>query len=159
MRIRCGFQDGVDIAAARAAKLVGLETEGCMAAGWRTESGPHPEYADLYGATVIASAAYRERTFENVRSSAATWIIAEDFRSPGTRLTLSCCRRLGRPRLDIPITSGGIIAEPDRTQALGFLLLRQPSVLNIAGNRSRHLEEPVQEFLVQVFTDWRRLTA
>lgn len=49
-RIWSGGQTGVDQAAWRAARAVGWPTAGFMPRGFRTEEGPRPEFADLYGA-------------------------------------------------------------------------------------------------------------
>ena len=49
-KIISGFQTGADIGGILAAKRLGLETGGTMPKGFRTEDGPRPEFAELYGA-------------------------------------------------------------------------------------------------------------
>ncbi len=48
MKIISGGQNGTDIAALEAAKMLGFLTSGCMPKGWKTLDGPKPEYQELY---------------------------------------------------------------------------------------------------------------
>ena len=48
LEIWSGGNDGVDIAALRAAKNLGIKTGGWIPKGFRTSSFDHPEYEKLY---------------------------------------------------------------------------------------------------------------
>ena len=49
IQVTSGGQTGVDAAALRVAKSLGIPTGGWMTKGWKTLDGPRPEYAALYG--------------------------------------------------------------------------------------------------------------
>ena len=62
LKIISGRQTGVDIAALRAAKCMGLQTGGWMPMGFRTLDGPHPEYAEEFGMFAHRASNYSART-------------------------------------------------------------------------------------------------
>jgi hypothetical protein len=64
-----GGQSGADQAGWRAAEACGIATGGWMPAGFLTEDGPRPEFAELYGALEMPTDSYPERTLQNVRDS------------------------------------------------------------------------------------------
>ncbi len=104
MKIICGFQDGTDIAGARAARASGLETGGWMPPRFMASSGSHSEYAGLYGAKALDpepyldlwgeidkegwKRAYRQRTVLNVEMSLGVAWFGNPW-SPGGRLTVN----------------------------------------------------------------------
>lgn len=71
-KVISGGQTGVDIAALRAAKRLGIPTGGTMPAGWRTLDGPKPEWAAEFGFIAHASDAYPPRTFANAKAGDVT---------------------------------------------------------------------------------------
>ncbi|APW61627.1 YpsA SLOG family protein [Paludisphaera borealis] len=75
LKILSGGQSGVDQAALRAAKRLGLATGGAMPQGWLTEDGPRPEFAAMYGMVEAPTPGYPARTFRNARDAVMTqWI-------------------------------------------------------------------------------------
>jgi hypothetical protein len=130
----CGFQDGADIGGIRAAKATGLQVGGWIARGWLTESGPHPEYADLYGAKECPTPGYPQRTRRNIRDSDATIVFARFPNSPGTRLTIDTAYEMERPSVVVKVILGVIPIERPTAMA-GWLRERGVKVVNIAGNR------------------------
>jgi hypothetical protein len=153
-RVLSGGQTGADQAGWRAAQAAGLATGGHMPPGFLTEAGPHPEFAERYGAVELRECGrrlspaegYRLRTWLNVRESDATlWF--GDPASRGGRATLRACHEV-RKRLMV-------ISPGDRPSAvvawLGVHLIRS---LNVAGNRESTapgLGERVEAFLARVF--------
>jgi hypothetical protein len=65
-KIITGGQTGADQTGVRSAKAFGIPTGGFMPLGFRTEDGPRPEFAELYGAVVTATDNYCVRTEANV---------------------------------------------------------------------------------------------
>jgi hypothetical protein len=146
-RIVSGGQTGADQAGWRAAKALGIASGGWMPRGFRTEAGPRPEFAEMYGAVEMPTADYAERTRRNVADSTATvWFGDPD--SPGGRTTLRACARIGQPtylvieRLTWP------------SDVAAWIEAEEVRVLNIAGNRessSPGIGERAYRFLVSVF--------
>lgn len=89
-KIISGGQSGADIAGWRAAKRFGLATAGWMPRRFLTETGPRPEFAELYGAKETESPGYPERTRRNLRlAELLLWF--GDPESRGGKLTLREC--------------------------------------------------------------------
>lgn len=153
-KVISGGQTGVDIAALRAAKAVGLETGGWMPKGWRTEAGPRPEYAEMYGIQETSSPVYPVRTRWNVRDSHITLIIGTNLYSSGLSITKAFCRSLDRDYREYLWEEHN----PANIAALWILdcsrILKSYNhdlVLNVAGNRYPELEEPVEHWLTGIF--------
>jgi putative molybdenum carrier protein len=90
-RVISGGQTGADQAGWKAAQTTGIPTGGAMPRGFRTEEGPRPEFAELYGAHELGTDSYPARTDANVHDSDGTlWFGHTD--SPGGRQTLQACR-------------------------------------------------------------------
>jgi hypothetical protein len=126
-------QTGADRAAWRAAKAFGVPTGGWMPGGFLAEDGPHPEFAQRYGAAELPTDSDSARTERNVRDSDATLWFGETTTSVA-QATVGACHGCGKPCL--PVYPGAAF-EP----------------LNVAGNREG--EEPgigdrVERFLGQV---------
>jgi hypothetical protein len=86
-KVITGGQTGADQAAWRAAKAFGIPTGGAMPLGFKTEDGPRPEFAEMYGAVEMPTTSYASRTRQNVKDSDATlWLGETD--SPGAKATL-----------------------------------------------------------------------
>ena len=141
-----GGQTGVDAAALRAARRLGLQTGGWAPRGWRTLDGPAPWLAD-YGLREHASDKYPPRTEANVRMADVTVRVARSFSTSGERCTLAAILKWRKLYLDIPV-AGGAIA-PDCAGKLRDFL-RGRGVVNFAGNSeetSPGIGAVVEEFL------------
>jgi len=146
MKIISGGQTGVDRGALKAAKAAGLPTGGWMPCGWLDEDGQHPEFAELYGLQEHESADYLARTRRNIETADATLILAGKIHSPGTRLTVQICERLGKPFA---------VFDPATVMVQSVLeWIPDAQVLNVAGNReskSPGIEQWAERFLGEVF--------
>ena len=142
-RVITGGQTGADQGALRAARDLGVQTGGWAPAEWRTETGPAPWLADFD--LTEHGEGYAGRTTANVEEADVVLIIGVD--SPGSRLTESEARRLGRPCVWIGWTDGmwlsnvgGPRVEVSYDIAFGrilnFLRDHEPQVLMVAGNRA-----------------------
>jgi hypothetical protein len=100
-KIISGGQTGADIGGILAAVDKGIATGGCMPNGWKTQDGPKPEYAALYGMKEHASSYYPPRTFENARDSDATIRIACDLNSSGEKCTLKAIKQYNKIHFDV----------------------------------------------------------
>jgi hypothetical protein len=151
LRIISGGQSGVDAAALRAAKRLGIETGGAMPLGWSTEDGPRPEYATLYGMTEADSPDYDVRTRINAEAGDMTlWLGPAASIDCGP--TKSACEAAGKPYL--------LIRDLSPASALlqaGYVARRlmygapEGIVLNIAGNRESRdpgIGEKAEAFLL-----------
>lgn len=147
-KVISGGQTGVDIAALRAAKALGIPTGGTMPKGWRTHDGPRPEYAKLYGMVEHPSTDYRDRTFKNVMDADVTIRIALDFMTTGERCTSKAIALYGAWHHDIKIIDQGtadhLYAVPDGEIIDASNWLRaecarrwRAVVVNFAGNSNR----------------------
>ncbi len=141
-KVVSGAQTGVDIAALRAARSLGIPTGGTMPRGWRTLDGPRPGYAALYGAVEHWSPKYTWRTLVNVEVADLTVLVAVDFGSPGSLCTMKAIEQTKRPWVDIilradmtPNAYSMLDAEREVQRIAGRL--RRPIVLNVAGNSER----------------------
>lgn len=123
-KIISGGQSGVDIAALKAAKALGIETGGWMPFGFKTENGKKKDYASLYGVKQTKETDYQARTLLNIRDSDGT-IIFGNLKSPGTALTLGLCKKHEKPYL----------YNPDFDQFKEWVELYNIETLNVAGNR------------------------
>ena len=127
-----GFQNGADIAAIIAAKMYNIPTGGYMPLGYITESGPRPEYAQLYGAKEHFSPKYSGRTFLNCEKSDGTIIMATDFNSPGTKLTFTAIHQYKKPSININMSSD--IGIP-YSEVIDWIEKYNIKIINVAGNR------------------------
>lgn len=127
-----GGQTGVDQAAWRAARTVGLATAGLMPKGFKTEQGPRPDFAHHYNATEHPSPDYPPRTRANVQTSHATLIVVPSGgqKSPGTQLTIRTCEeQLAKYRV-VHLW----LSEVEPTVA--WIIENDIRILNVAGPRS-----------------------
>lgn len=126
-----GGQSGADQAGWRAAKAAGIPTGGFMPRGFKTEDGPRPEFAELYGAKEMPTADYGLRTDANVRE--ADWVVwFGNQNSRGGRRTIRAAELYGpgwfgvdSPE-DLCVDPGGIAR---------CLLKHKCRKLMVAGNR------------------------
>jgi hypothetical protein len=100
-----------------------------MPRGYRTEDGPRPEFAELYGAREHESPEYPPRTLANASWADATlWFGEGDSRGFGC--TLKACRSARKPIIVI----NNLYAIVPRVVVT--LIEREAyHILNIAGNR------------------------
>ena len=131
MKIISGGQTGADQAGVDAAKFYNLETGGWMPHGWTTLNGSKPEYAELYGMQEHKSVGYPPRTKQNVFDSDGTLIIAGNFSSPGTKLTINATSLFKKPVYTSDFNN------PTANEAENihqWIIEKNIKILNIAGN-------------------------
>lgn len=159
-RIISGGQDGVDVAALRAAKSVGLATGGWMPKGFKTQSGCRPEYRELYRMRETASASYTARTFDNAAwPDSATLLLGPDASSPGMRCTMQATVKAGcfSYQCWLPTLPSGDIEPLGRNSTLRLIdsIVRWlhsadsfgVTTINVAGNRGSRFEVTAQEWV------------
>ena len=140
-----GGQTGADQAGVRAAKVHGLPTGGHMPPGFKTEGGPRPEFAGLFG-MVETPGDYPERTRENVQVSDGTIRFAANWKSPGEQCTLKAIREFQKPSIDVDIH------EPIPVErVIAWIGENNIRVLNVAGN-AQPAGTKTQSYLVTRFT-------
>jgi hypothetical protein len=146
-KIISGGQTGADQAGWRAARVFGIATGGWMPRGFLTEDGPHPEFAEQYGAAEMPTGSYPARTEQNVQDSDGTLWFGETT-TAGAQATIGAAHKLRKPCL---LIYPGASFEP--AHAVAWITENSIRTLNVAGNRES--EEPgigdrVEEFLGQV---------
>lgn len=152
-RVISGGQAGVDRAAWRAAKALGIPTGGLMPPGFLAEDGRHPEFADLYGASELTMCgvwnpadAYRMRTFLNVREADLTLWLGEAKSRGGTATYRAFREKVGDDGRDpgVLYVREGWIAVPrdcvhtgwrDEESVAATIRGMPHEVINVAGNR------------------------
>ncbi len=146
-KIISGGQSGADQAGWRAARTFGVLSGGWMPRGFLTEEGPHPEFADQYGATELPADSVRDRTEQNVLAADATlWFgVTTTLRA---QETVGACHRFAKPCM--PVYPG---ASFEPCQVATWIAENKFGTLNVAGNREQ--EEPgigdrVERFLGEV---------
>jgi hypothetical protein len=131
-RIVSGGQTGVDRAALDVAFALGLERGGWCPAGRLAEDGPIP---NQYPLQETPSADPAERTIRNVRDADATLVLVQGPPKRGTLLSIREAERLRAPHLVVDVH-----APDSREQIRDWLILWQPTVLNVAGPRESESE-------------------
>ena len=137
-----GGQSGVDLAALRAAKMLGFATGGLMPYGWLTLDGPRPEYATEFGMFKCRLRGYPARTSANVGDSDFTLRIAKNFISAGEKCTLKAIHVHKKPHADILISSAWSYDPGEVDVAVAAIKVCREHighgvVLNVAGNSER----------------------
>lgn len=130
-KVISGGQTGVDQAALKAARDVGLTTGGYAPKNFKTEVGYSPWLAEAYGMVECSSEDYMQRTRRNVNKSDATLILCMDQDSPGTKATILHCKNVKMPYYIIDLSLNVV----DVYDVLGWLKLHNVQTLNVAGNR------------------------
>lgn len=128
-KVISGGQTGAEQAGWRAARAFGVATGGWMSNGFATGDGPHPEFAELYGAGESPSDDEQARINCNVKDSDATLWFGETT-TWGAQATVGACQRLGKPCLPVHPDAS---FEPDHITA--WIVENQIQTLNVAGNR------------------------
>jgi hypothetical protein len=101
-KIISGGQTGADQAGLLAGKDLKIKTGGTAPRGWITDDGPYPKLK-LLGLEEGPEdpRVYPKRTILNVQNSDGTVWFGRST-SPGGRLTLGTCRRMGKPYIENP---------------------------------------------------------
>lgn len=149
-----GGQTGVDQAALRAAKRIGLPTSGWMPKGWKTTEGPRPEFASTYNMLEHDKPDYPPRTAANAKWGDATLRIATNFHSPGEKLTFNCVRKYSKPLLDLDPAKF-----PDPRTVAEWIISNRVGHLNVAGNSEKTspgIGAVAEEYLMQVFEAYKK---
>jgi hypothetical protein len=126
-----GGQTGVDRAALDAAIASGLACGGSVPAGREAEDGPIPLH--YQGLTETGSADPAVRTRLNVERSDATLVLTFGETAGGTRLTVETAREIGKPVIEIDISSDDPLREIERVRE--WLSGHVVETLNVAGPR------------------------
>ena len=146
-KIISGGQSVADQAGWRAARTFGISSGGWMPKGFLTEDGPHPEFADQYGAAELTAESDTARTQRNVQDSDATLWFGVTTTSRAQE-TVGACQRFAKPCM--PVYPG---ASFEPCQVAAWITENRIGTLNVAGNREG--EEPgigdrVERFLGEV---------
>jgi hypothetical protein len=153
--ILSGGRSGAERAAWRAARAFGVATGGWMPAGFGSDDGPHPEFAELYSASDLPTDG-DDPAYRNVQESDGTlWIGATT--TSAAQVTVRACQELGRTCL--PIDPGAAFG-PSHVAA--WILEQKIRVLNVAGNREPEepgIGERVERLLGQVLRQLGHRTA
>ena len=146
MHVISGGQTGVDLAALRVAQCLGLKTGGTAPFGFKTTAGPRPQLKTTFRLEE-GRGGYSDRTRKNVERSQATLILAYNFESSGTQLTIAACKASQRPffQVNLPSPAQGSIqlGSPQVLDAVNFVSAQASScgsesfILNVAGNSSQ----------------------
>ena len=126
-KIISGGQTGADQGGLEAGLMLSIETGGTAPPRFMTEDGPRRELLEKCYRLREGQpdpTTYRKRTIKNVQDSDGTvWFGREA--SPGGRLTLGTCGKLGRP----------FITNPSVMELRWWIEANKIAVLNVAGNR------------------------
>ena len=145
-----GAQTGADQGGLDAARILGIPQAGFCPKGRKSDEGPIP---NRYFLIETLSEDYPQRTKLNIEHSDATIILGYNLSSPGTRLTINHCKRLGKPYLAIDLR--GVDDNTAGEMLVSFLSINLPGVLNVAGNRERKapgLQVKTRDILVYAIT-------
>lgn len=131
-----GGQTGVDQAALFVAKSLGFNTGGWAPINWKTSIGPEPRLGTVYNLKEY-SGGYHDRTIQNIKDSDATLILATNFNSAGTKLTINAASSRGKPT-----TKYHLIEDNNINSICDWILSSNISILNVAGNRQPQTNSP-----------------
>lgn len=134
MKVISGCQTGADEAGLQAAYDLGIPTGGTMPKGWKTQTGPRPDWGEKYGLMEHGSSKYPPRTRKNVKDADVT-ILFGDMASSGCTLTIRYCRQNNKPYFTVPFYGHKVNVKEVANDVLEFLREHKPRVINIAGNR------------------------
>lgn len=159
VKVISGGQTGVDQAALRAAKSVGIKTGGWMPANCRTLDGPNWDLLSQFDMQMCSSGGYPKRTLLNVQEGDGTLCLARDFSSPGEKLTKLYCDEQFKPRLGVDMYAYKMSSRYTQSEFVGmaekWIRLRSIRVLNVAGNSEQTapgIGEEAYGFLCALFS-------
>lgn len=131
-----GGQTGADQGGLMAAFDHGIPTSGYCPADYLTNLGFQP-MLEIFGLIPTRSSGYKDRTKLNVKNSDATVVVGFNLDSPGSKLTVSFCKELGRPYHLVKLSTKD--TDADRAELArhlaSFIINHHVLVLNVAGNR------------------------
>ncbi len=146
IRVISGGQTGADRGGLLAAMDLHIEVGGWCPKGRRAEDTLPPEFHFLKETPLST---YEQRTEWNVRDADVTLILHTGQLGPGSKLTISFCRRLNKPYAVIDVKTHAV-------DEVNFdKLPAKVRVLNIAGpreSRSPGLQETVRGFVRDLLT-------
>lgn len=157
-KILSGGQMGADLAGLLAASFCGIETSGWIPKGFKTETGERPSLK-RFGLRETISSDYDQRTQWNIRESTGTLIIASNFSSPGTAMTIKFCKD---PLIQKPYYCVSYIPGDDFFpredwrvgEVVEWIQQQKIKILNVAGNRlskSPGIQVWSTKFLIEIF--------
>jgi hypothetical protein len=164
-RVISGGQTGADLGGWQAAKTAGIPTGGWIPKGCLTETGPRPEFIELYGVkehsggTTTASR-YRQRAMANVADSDGTlcFIDSDQILSTATMNAQADCKRFRKlfRMIGVRFSQAGthIARRDDPSETANWLINNRISTLNISGNRESKtpgIGVFVERYLAEVF--------
>lgn len=160
-KVISGGQTGVDLAALKAAKALGIPTGGWMPKGWKTLNGPRPTYADLYGMKEHSSANYAQRTWDNVGMADGTLRLFHNEFSPGEKCTLNGIINHNKPHYDVNLTHWSKLMEYQKENIASMINYKliipyKIKILNVAGNSEQTapgIEAEAFELLTLLFKE------
>lgn len=126
-KIVSGGQTGTDRAGLDAAMEAGIPVGGYCPKGRLAEDGRVP---DQYPLVELTKGGYPVRTEKNVVESDGTLIINVGKVTGGTKFTLDCAKKHGKPYLIIQLDD-----EPKHEDVLRWIELFDIQVMNVAGPR------------------------
>ena len=126
-KVVSGGQTGVDRAGLDAALEAGIPVGGYCPKGRLSEDGPVPE---CYPLIELTRGGYPARTEQNVVESDGTLVLNVWRVSGGTRVTVDCAKKHGRPFLVVALDN-----MPQVADVLAWLELHGIKTLNVAGPR------------------------
>ncbi len=134
IKIVSGGQTGVDQAGLFAAEKAGYQTGGWAPHYWMTSNGPNPSLLQDHFGLAEHSGDYKARTIQNVQDSDATLILATDFKSRGTALTINSAAVQNKPFFNVKLPYDNLLGA-NIPMLINWLDANDVEVLNIAGNR------------------------
>lgn len=126
-KVVSGGQTGVDRAGLDAALEAGIPVGGYCPKGRLSEDGTVPE---CYPLIELTRGGYPARTEQNVVESDGTLVLNVWRVSGGTRVTVDCAKKHGRPFLVVALDN-----MPQVADVLAWLELHGIKTLNVAGPR------------------------
>ena len=129
-----GGQNGADRGALEAASKMNCATGGHAPFGFRTMDGNDPSLAN-FGLVETAQTNYNTRTRLNVQNSDGTLIVATDFNSPGTVLTIAECRKAQKQYFKVDASKWYGNEESCVDVVVAWINKYAIETLNVAGNR------------------------
>ncbi len=126
-KIISGGQTGADRAGLDAAMEAGIPLGGYCPKGRLAEDGRVPDH---YPLMELAKDGYAARTEMNVVESDGTLILNVGQVTGGTRLTLDCAKKHGKPYLVVQLDD-----EPKHDAVLRWIEMYDIKIMNVAGPR------------------------